>query len=422
MNKKLVQTPSDTALNLQSRIYGQHDSYNTINETVLEKYNESLLVESVNFMIETNQIQNNTMNYYVVSNQMNNLIVRRGQSFTVCIRFNKPIEPRDILFILQTGSDPVESTGSLIRISITEKIIPSKWSCSISKFDQDYTFQFFAPSNAIFAKWNFIVQTAQRNNSYKYDYLWYKHTKSIIVLFNPWCVDDDIYMQNDEDIQEYILQNYVQIPLGSCIQHYMKCWLVSQIIKLTKFLEIQESHTSKINYVRSFNWTSSGSILASYFNNKNRDKEPITVSRNARILLLCTVCRTIGIPCRIVTGFFMSPLQKEYMNINLHWHHSGDDLHELDCDEIHDNHAWLEVWTKCPNFPQTVCWNAFDIAKNDCDDEKKMYGLYPVNLLRDGRTALRTNQLQLYWQINTDVCYNILQKDSSWIIKFDRLK
>lgn len=102
-----------------------------------------------------------------------------------------------------------------------------KWDVSVQRQDGNtITFQVHVPANAPVGVWNCWVQTnrtGQRDNRHDY-----KCDEDIYILFNPWCREDSVYMDNDAFRKEYVLNEQGKIWCGTWRQPKGRKWIYGQ--------------------------------------------------------------------------------------------------------------------------------------------------------------------------------------------------
>lgn len=102
-----------------------------------------------------------------------------------------------------------------------------KWDLSIERQDGNtITFQVHVPASAPVGLWNCWIQThriGQRDNRQDY-----KCDEDIYILFNPWCREDSVYMDNDSSRQEYVLNEQGKIWSGTWRQPKGRKWIFGQ--------------------------------------------------------------------------------------------------------------------------------------------------------------------------------------------------
>lgn len=102
-----------------------------------------------------------------------------------------------------------------------------RWEISIQRQDSNtVTFQVHVPATAPVGLWHCWVQTnrqGQRDNRYDY-----KCEEDIYILFNPWCREDSVFMDNEPQRKEYVMNDYGKLWYGSYRQPKGRRWVYGQ--------------------------------------------------------------------------------------------------------------------------------------------------------------------------------------------------
>lgn len=102
-----------------------------------------------------------------------------------------------------------------------------RWDISIQRQDGNtVTFQVHIPATAPVGVWNCWVQTnrfGQRDNRHDY-----KCDEDVYILFNPWCREDPVYMDNESFRREYVLNEQGKIWCGTWRQPKGRKWIYGQ--------------------------------------------------------------------------------------------------------------------------------------------------------------------------------------------------
>ena len=89
--------------------------------------------------------------------------------------------------------------------------------------------QVFTPADAIIGRYNVWVQTYSSDAEKSYSSLREFPEQSFILLFNPWCKGDMVYMDDTEWRKEYVLNETGRIWQGSAKRHHGQPWNFGQV-------------------------------------------------------------------------------------------------------------------------------------------------------------------------------------------------
>uniref|UniRef100_A0A452T391 Transglutaminase 6 n=1 Tax=Ursus maritimus TaxID=29073 RepID=A0A452T391_URSMA len=117
------------------------------------------------------------------------LVVRRGQAFTLVLELSRPLEDQEtIIFRVETGNclahAPCWSTSR--KICLTENTV---------------TVSIASPPNAVIGR--YLISTRVSSRRKQND----RKLGEFVLLFNPWCPEDDVFLDSEEERQEYVLND-----------------------------------------------------------------------------------------------------------------------------------------------------------------------------------------------------------------------
>jgi transglutaminase 1 len=179
----------------------------------------------------------------------------------------------------------------------------------------------------------------------------------IYFLFNPWLKYDSCGLLSSNQIAEYVMNEHGQIYLGSSdiprfipwyFGQFERAVLLTALILLNKGEFSTQHHpdlsvilrilSSKICSDSGTNngifpsssdvdpssseengYTSSPTILNQYLRSNNHSAQGDSGSNWQHAAVFCSLCRSLGIPCRIVTVYNAIYRTQEEENIDVHW-------------------------------------------------------------------------------------------------------
>ena len=162
-------------------------------------------MHSLDFCLDTNGQDHHTSRYDAMHRSTtpgltSNLVVRRGQPFRLIVNFNRPFDAyRDsisIIFTLRDDDRPNHGHGTLIGTALKHDSYDlggvNEWGCTIDGKHGNILDIIVKPAaNAIIGEWNFDIDTQLTQGGGAASF---KSPTTFFLLFNPWCLDDDVYM------------------------------------------------------------------------------------------------------------------------------------------------------------------------------------------------------------------------------------
>ncbi|XP_044150376.1 protein-glutamine gamma-glutamyltransferase 4 isoform X1 [Bufo gargarizans] len=415
----------------------------------------ALRVTNVDFLEKENGCQHNTTEF-----DNSHLIVRRGQPFRIKISFDREVTHRDkITLQFCIGSRPMKSNGTLIAIELNSKLPPNEWSAQTQEHHgKESIVAVNTPANAIIGIY-FLNIITQRGVIYM------AANHPIYLLCNPWCKDDNVYMPNEDERTEYVLNDTGYIYVGSQSNIKARPWNFGQyeenvldccfflldrsglkpaarrdpVILSRKFSALINSNDD--NGVLTGNWsghysagssptswTGSSAILQNYY----KTKRPVLFGQCWVFSgVITTVMRCIGIPARSVTNFSSAHDTEENLKIDFYMNEKGEKMEDYCSDSVWNFHVWNDVWMKRPDLPSGYDgWQAIDATPQEPSEGIFQCGPCSLTAIKNGMVYLpydakfvfaEVNADKIEWmvkEINGDEEYIVVKEEKKTIGKF----
>ncbi|ELU17782.1 hypothetical protein CAPTEDRAFT_227328 [Capitella teleta] len=413
-------------------------------------------------LIDTNTKEHHTDEYECTQGKnKQELIVRRGQAFSVDLQLDRKYKrKRDrMMVIMKTGDDPRISKGTLIRMKVKKKLKSGHWSAAREETEgQSVTLSIQTAAGCVVGKWSLIITTELKlDKGQESQIMSYTHPDQVYVLFNPWCREDHVFMENEEELDECLMNETGKIFSGNSKQIGAKPWNFGQfeddILDCCLFLLDQSGLSTNVrgnadDVVRAISaivnssddygvlvgnwsgdysdgtaptsWVGSVSILEEYF----RTKTPVNYGQCWVFSGVCTtVCRALGIPCRSVTNFSSAHDCDGSITIDIHWNKDGEPIDSWNEDSIWNFHVWNEAWMARPDLPHGYGgWQAFDATPQETSGGVYCAGPCSVAAIRLGHVHLAHDGKFIFSEVNADRVHWIAEDDGEWRKVFDKSK
>ncbi|KAF6714860.1 Protein-glutamine gamma-glutamyltransferase 2 [Oryzias melastigma] len=376
-------------------------------------------------------------------NGVDRLIVRRGQPFTISLYLRSgSFQPgvSSLSFVAETGPHPSEQYGTKASFGLSPDIDTSRWSAAVTSPPGDMVaLAICSAPNAPIGRYRLAMGQS------KIDF---------ILLFNPWCPADDVYMDDEKSLDEYVLSQDGIIFRGSHKFPQPTPWNFGQFESgvLDICLRILDSNPK---YLRNPGKDSSGrrnpiyvSRVLSAMVNCNDDKgvllgkwsggydggvSPFLWRGSVEILrnwdseacqpvrfgqcwvfaaVACTVSRALGIPCRVVTNFLSAHDTNSNLTIERYIDENGELIQSRDM--IWNFHCWNENWMTRPDLKAD--FNGWQVS--DPTPQEKSEGVYccgpiPVKAIKEGELTFKYDAPFVFAEVNADVVTFMKKKDGS---------
>ncbi|XP_051887118.1 protein-glutamine gamma-glutamyltransferase 2-like [Pristis pectinata] len=367
------------------------------------------------------------------------LIIRRGQTFHITLRVNMneyTIDHNNILFIAETGPKPSEASGTKVLFQL-RSIDPRWWSGAVvSSTGTTLVLTVSPPPNARIGQYTLTLLSPMGQQIMKY------RLGEFILLFNPWCREDEVFLDSEEQRQEYVLNEDGIIYNGSCHQIQSRSWYFGQFEEsvvdiclkiLDKNIKCQNNPAK--DYIRRndpvyisrvvtamVNCADDKGVLAGKWNEPySGGVYPWSWNGSVPILhqwykggflpvrygqcwvfaaVACTVLRCLGIPSRVVTNFNSA----HDTNCNLTIDEEIDECGRLLGEDVWNFHVWVESWMARSDLkPGYDGWQALDPTPQEKSEGIYCCGPAPVKAIKEGAVEMKYDVPFVFAEVNADV-------------------
>lgn len=368
-----------------------------------------------------------------------NLICRRGQSFEMGLLFNRAYDPKTDILMLQFtfGRRPQLSRGTLIRVPFVDKLEETKWCARIKSHDGYYMeVEVMPAADAYVGKYSMFVETVATVGQKKATWRT-KHDLPMYLLFNPWCKLDQVFIGDEGDREEYVMNERGRIWTGKPTKS--RSWNFGQfeeecldgalyLLEMSELADTARGNAVLVsraltamanssdddgvltgrwtkewpeNCVKPWEWVGSVKIMEEYM----RTKRPVRYGQCWVFSgLLTTLCRTLGIPCRSVTNFSSAHDSDGSMTIDFHFDEKDDPIDYLD-DSIWNFHVWNECFMTRSDLPEGYGgWQAIDATPQEASEGVMRCGPASIRAIKEGHVFLPYDTPFIYGEVNGDVC------------------
>ncbi|XP_060601328.1 annulin-like [Ruditapes philippinarum] len=408
-----------------------------------------LKIVKVDHNIKENTVAHHTDTFDIADatayDSRENLVVRRGQDFTFKIKFNRSYDDKkdDLRLVFEFGKRPSTPKGSYVEFILSAKDVPKEWGAYIKSDSNGWlTVVVTTPPTCAVGKWTMKIDVVKKKDN-KSVVFRYVHKDPIYILFNPWCKDDGVFMENKVDRDEYILNETGKLYRGSkyrispCLWNFgqfsgniLDCALylldemsvlngnargdpVQIVRKLSGLVnDFDNNGILAGNWsgdyeggVSPLSWSGSVEIIEKYF----ETKQPVKFGQCWVFSgVTTTLCRALGIPTRSVTNFASAHDHDGSMTIDTVF----KDNEKVDhlSDSVWNYHVWNEVWMTRPELPKGYGgWQAIDATPQEASGGIFCCGPASVKAIKNGDVGFNhdgpfifaeVNADRVFWQIN----------------------
>lgn len=396
---------------------------------------------------DSNKIDHHTDKY-----DNDKLIVRRGQTFYIQIDFNRPYVPRQDLFRVEyvIGRYPQENKGTYIPVPVVSELQSGKWGAKIiMNEDRSVRLSIQSSPECIVGKFRMyvavwtpygILRTRRNPDTDTY------------ILFNPWCEEDAVYLDDEKEREEYVLNDIGVIFYGDFNDIKSRSWSYGQfedgILDACLYvmdkaqmdlsgrgnpIKVSRVGSAMVNakddegvLVGSWDnvyaygippsaWTGSVDILLEY-------KSSETPVRYGQCWVFAgvfnTFLRCLGIPARVVTNYFSAHDNDANLQMDVFLEEDGNVSSKLTKDSVWNYHCWNEAWMTRPDLPVGFGgWQAVDSTPQENSDGMYRCGPASVQAVKHGHVCFQFDAPFVFAEVNSDLVYITAKKDGTHVVE-----
>ncbi|XP_053544817.1 protein-glutamine gamma-glutamyltransferase 5-like [Bombina bombina] len=382
------------------------------------------------------------------------LIIRRGQSFNISLRFKGRVfnqRTDNITFIVETGNKYQEPYRERITFSLSTINSKTDWSASVtSSSDNSVQISVFPPANATIGLHNLKVQI--NNQRLNISHL----LGEFIALFNPWCPEDSVFLENEEERKEYVMNENGFVYVGNADWIVQQSWNYGQfdedILEIClQILDRSQSHIKdpQKDYFRRHDPVYISRVVSAMINgnddngvlqgrwdgNYDLGTNPSMWNGSCSILrkwasmgfhpvkygqcwvfaaVFCTVMRGLGIPTRVVTNFDSAHDTNGNLFVDEYHDIRGNLIKNESKDSIWNFHVWDESWMARKDLPPGYDgWQVLDSTPQETSDGIFCCGPTSVRAIKEGDIHLNYDAPFVFAEVNADIVSWVVQPDLS---------
>ncbi|XP_005392599.1 PREDICTED: protein-glutamine gamma-glutamyltransferase 2 [Chinchilla lanigera] len=409
---------------------------------------EELILERCDLQLEVNGRDHRTADLC-----RERLVLRRGQPFWLMLHFEGrgyEASVDTLTFNAVTGPAPSEEAGTMARFSLSSAVEGGTWSASaVDQQDCTLSLLLNTPADAPIGLYRLSLEasTGYQGSSFVLGHF--------TLLFNAWCPADAVYMDSDQERQEYVLTQQGFIYQGSAKFIKSIPWNFGQfedgildiclmLLDLNpKFLKNAGRDCSRrsrpvyvgrvVSAMVNCN-DDQGVLLGRWDNNYGDGVSPMSWIGSVDILrrwkddgcqrvkygqcwvfaaVACTVLRCLGVPTRVVTNYNSAHDQNSNLLIEYFRNEFGE-IEGNKSEMIWNFHCWVESWMTRPDLePGYEGWQALDPTPQEKSEGTYCCGPVPVRAIKEGDLSTKYDAPFVFAEVNADVVDWIRQEDGS---------
>ncbi|XP_066443353.1 protein-glutamine gamma-glutamyltransferase 5-like [Eleutherodactylus coqui] len=394
--------------------------------------------------IDANRLKN-TQEHRTNSIRGRDLFLRRGQPFIITLSFYHRRQEEtleNLSLTAKTGPNPSKQAGTLIKIPVTG-LRDTTWSAAAeSQSITSLILTICTSVNASIGRYHLSLEGTYWGRTRSY------YLGEFVLLFNPWCPDDDVFLDDEEMRQEYVMNehgllfqgskdfiatipwnfgqfedgvgeiclrildmspNYLKNPSLDCSRRGNPVYVsrvISAMINSNDDRGVIESCWGEFfdNGANPSTWNGSVTILRMWHNTGCR---PVRYGQCWVLAgVMCTVMRLLGIPTRVVTNFESAHDTNFSLTVDEYYDETGKKLNPAKGDSIWNFHVWDECWmTRKDLRPGYDGWQVLDPTPQEISGGTFCCGPAPVKAVKEGDVDVDYDVAFVFAEVNGDVVH-----------------
>ncbi|XP_053695044.1 annulin [Sabethes cyaneus] len=412
-----------------------------------------LTVKAVDLCIGENGKLHHTKRFELMNRDSNTgplarLVIRRGQIFRLRLMCDRPFDrgqdAMSLIFSVDDEERPTHGHGTLVGVALQQypHMIedPLEWGAAIDFVSGD-VLEILVKSavTAPVTKWKLDIDTKLLSEGYGKSY---SLPQPFYLLFNPWCEDDQVYLE-DKALRDECIKNDTTLiwrgsynrlrpsvwKFGQFEKHILDCSLMV-IAKVGKVSATHRGDPIRVsraisaavnspdddgvllgNWSGDFSggtsptkWVGSVEIMQQYY----KKQKPVKFGQCWVFSgVVSTIARAIGIPSRVVTTYSCAHDTQASLTVDYFVDEKGRVMEELNSDSIWNYHVWNEVWMLRPDLGMSSDgdyggWQAIDATPQETSDGMFRCGPASVLAVKLGEIAKPYDNNFLFAEVNAD--------------------
>ncbi|XP_053909144.1 protein-glutamine gamma-glutamyltransferase K [Cuculus canorus] len=376
-------------------------------------------------------------------------VLRRGQRFGLRVLLPRPFDPDDdeLCVELTLGPNPQVAKGTHVLIPLGETSATG-WTAEREEGVEPeegaglpgghaLSLALAAPPDAPIGRYHLSLKSRTRAGSFAAPF---DDANDFYLLFNPWCPDDQVYMEETNDLNEYVLNESGRIFYGTENQISERAWnygqfdpgvldaclyildrrgmphsargdpvMVSRVIS-AMVNSLDDNGVLVGNWTGEYGqgtnpsaWAGSVDILRSY----HASGAPVRYGQCWVFAgVMTTVLRCLGLPTRTVTNYNSAHDTDVSLTTDIYFDENMRPLERLNTDSVWNFHVWNDCWMKRPDLPDGYDgWQVVDATPQETSSGLFCCGPCSVTAVKNGEVFLKYDTPFVFAEVNSDKVY-----------------
>ncbi|XP_019395102.1 PREDICTED: protein-glutamine gamma-glutamyltransferase E-like isoform X2 [Crocodylus porosus] len=368
------------------------------------------------------------------------LVVRRGQAFTITLTFSGEWKSdQGLTFIARTGPRPSLQAKTQAVFDISKTASKDTWSAVLqSTSSGSASISISSPATAPIGRYRLSVKVFLGGRSSTLD------IGMFVLLFNPWSKEDEVFMPDPAERNEYVLEEFGVLFVGGASYIHSFGWNYGQFQKdildiclsiLDRSLGYRRDAATDVSrrndpkYVGRVltamvnSLDDNGVLMGNWSGDYSGGKSPNSWSGSVAILVnwkqsgyrpvkfgqcwvfaavLATVLRCLGIPSRAISNFNSAHDVDENLIVDEYYDSDGNPV-KKGLDSVWNFHVWNEGWfTRSDLGSSYGGWQVLDATPQETSEGIYQCGPASVTAIKEGDVDLKYDAPFIFAEVNAD--------------------
>lgn len=396
----------------------------------------SLDVVLVDFLAKQNAARHRTWKY-------DELVLRRGDLFEFDVTLNRDYNKTTDKIRLEFcfGDKPQLQDGSLVYVPVVPDHQPEAnatgWSSALLEVRANVLgLRVNVPANVPIGAWHLRISTKLAESKVLQTF---NIRDKFYIIANAWSRLDQVFMEEEELRQEYVLNDKGKIYEGTYFNVRARTWFYGQfdrsVLPTVMYLldRVPLSVAERANVVKVsravsaiVNSNDEGGLLVGDWTGKYLDgTAPSSWSESPAVFrrfvqngyrpvkygqcwvfagLTTTVLRTLGIPARTISNFMSAHDTDASLTVDKFYSPTGREVTGVNADSIWNFHCWSDAWMRRDDLPPGFGgWQAIDATPQERSAGRYQLGPASLEAIKQGKVRFAYDVGFVFSEVNANL-------------------
>uniref|UniRef100_A0A8D0L2I7 protein-glutamine gamma-glutamyltransferase n=1 Tax=Sphenodon punctatus TaxID=8508 RepID=A0A8D0L2I7_SPHPU len=386
------------------------------------------------------QLKENTSKHHTDKYPGTELVLRRGLAFSITLTLSEDWPTGESLtFTVEAGSNASLQAKTRVVFSTSSTANTGTWNADLKSTDSSsVSISISSPANAAIGQYKLSVKAGSGDRAPT------TNLGTFVLLFNPWLSEDDVFMPDNTEREEYVLSEFGVIFVGNINRIGNFGWnygqfqggilniclsLLDRSLNYRKDPATDMSRRNDPKYVGRVlsamvnSNDDNGVVMGNWSGNYSGGESPSTWTGSVDILqkwkssgfkpvrfgqcwvfagVLATVLRCLGMPARVISNFNSAHDTDQNLSVDVYYDPSGNPIN-IGGDSVWNFHVWNEGWFTRTDLGSTYDgWQILDSTPQERSTGIFQCGPASLKAIKEGDVDLDYDGPFVFAEVNAD--------------------